>query len=167
MEEYELKNIKGIIIFLVILAAFYGIYKKFVEDKSTNTKEEKAQVVNNYNRFYTVSSCVTKYLNTVSSDNTQNIVTLIDESYKKKNKINEDNVYDYIEKLDVVYDFLPKKMYYNEINKYLTKYYVYGKIKKSLINGNSNNSDYYIIVILDSQNMTFAIEPYDGTMFKD
>ena len=67
MEEYELKNIKGIIIFLVILAAFYGIYKIFVEDKSTNTKEEKAQVVNNYNRFYTVSSCVTKYLNTVSS----------------------------------------------------------------------------------------------------
>ena len=156
MEEYELKNIKGIIIFLVILAAFYGIYKIFVEDKSTNTKEEKAQVVNNYNRFYTVSS-----------NNTQNIVTLIDESYKKKNKINEDNVYDYIEKLDGVYDFLPKKMYYKEINKYLTKYYVYGKIKKSLINGNSNSSDYYIIVILDSQNMTFAIEPYDGTMFKD
>ena len=58
-------------------------------------------------------------------------------------------------------------MYYNEINKYLTKYYVYGKIKKSLINGNSNSSDYYIIVILDSQNMTFAVEPYDGTMFKD
>ena len=26
--------------------------------------------------------------------------------------------------------------------------------------------DYYIIVILDESTMTFAIEPYDGSMFK-
>lgn len=167
MEEYELKNAKGIILLIILLAAFYGIYKIFIEDKSTNTNNEKVSVVNDYNRFYTVSSCVNKYLITMSSNNTNNIITLLDEQYKKENKINENNVFEHIEKLDGVYEFSPKKMYYSEINKYLTKYYIYGKIKKVQINDSSDSSDYYIIVVLDSQNMTFAIEPYNGSIFKN
>ena len=54
-----------------------------------------------------------------------------------------------------------------ETNNYITKYYIYGTIEKSTINQSDEAKDYYIIVYLDSQNMTFAVEPYDGEIFND
>ena len=73
----------------------------------------------------------------------------------------------YINKVDDVYSFSPRKMYYKETNNYITKYYIYGTIEKSTINQSDEAKDYYIIVYLDSQNMTFAVEPYDGEIFND
>ena len=66
MEDYQIKNIRGIIITVIVLAALYGIYMLFF-NKSKDETDNKIDVVlvNDYNRFYTVSSCVTKYLNTL------------------------------------------------------------------------------------------------------
>ena len=168
MEDYQIKNIRGIIITVIVLAALYGIYTLFF-NKPKDETDNKIDVVlvNDYNRFYTVSSCVTKYLNTLSSNNVENILTILDKNYKEKNNITEDNIYNYINKVDDVYSFSPRKMYYKETNNYITKYYIYGTIEKSTINQSDEEKDYYIIVHLHSQNMTFAVEPYDGEIFND
>ena len=57
-------------------------------------------------------------------------------------------------------------MYQQRLNQTIYKYYVYGTIEKDSLNTSSAKEDYYIIVILDESTMTFAIEPYDGSMFK-
>ena len=153
MEDYQIKNMRGIIITVIVVAALYGIYTLFF-NKPKDETDNKIDVVlvNDYNRFYTVSSCVTKYLNTLSSNNVENILTILDKNYKEKNNITEDNIYNYINKVDDVYSFSPRKMYYKETNNYITKYYIYGTIEKSTINQSDEAKDYYIIVYLDSQN---------------
>lgn len=168
MEDYQIKNMRGIIITVIVVAALYGMYTLFFNKPKDETDNKMDVVlVNDYNRFYTVSSCVTKYLNTLSSNNVENILTILDKNYKEKNKVTEDNIYNYIDKVDDVYNFSPRKMYYKKVNNYITKYYIYGTIEKSTIDSSSDKKDYYIIVYLDSQNMTFAIEPYDGKIFND
>ena len=113
MEDYQIKNIRGIIITVIVLAALYGIYTLFFNKPKDETDNKMDVVlVNDYNRFYTVSSCVTKYLNTLSSNNVENILTILDKNYKEKNNITEDNIYNYINKVDDVYSFSPRKMYY-------------------------------------------------------
>lgn len=168
MEDYQIKNIRGIIITVIVLAALYGMYTLFFNKPKDETDNKMDVVlVNDYNRFYTVSSCVTKYLNTLSSNNVENILTILDKNYKEKNKVTEDNIYNYIDKVDDVYNFSPRKMYYKKSDNDVTKYYVYGTIEKSTINQSDEAKDYYIIVYLDSQNMTFSVEPYDGKIFND
>ena len=135
MEDYQIKNIRGIIITVIVLAALYGIYTLFF-NKPKDETDNKIDVVlvNDYNRFYTVSSCVTKYLNTLSSNNVENILTILDKNYKEKNNITEDNIYNYINKVDDVDSFSPRKMYYKETNNYVRKilrnYKIYKKLYK-------------------------------------
>ena len=135
MEDYQIKNIRGIIITVIVLAALYGIYTLFF-NKPKDETDNKIDVVlvNDYNRFYTVSSCVTKYLNTLSSNNVENILTILDKNYKEKNNITEDNIYNYINKVDDVYSFSPRKMYYKETNNYVRKILRNYKIYKELYN---------------------------------
>ena len=57
-------------------------------------------------------------------------------------------------------------MYTQRLSKTIDKYYVYGIIDQESMITASNPKDFYVIVILDRENLTFAIEPYDGSMFK-
>ena len=67
--------------------------------------------------------------------------------------------------LNDIYSFNPRKMYVQRLSKEVYKFYVYGwLVKESMIS--SEMSDYYIVVLLDRGNLTFAIEPYNGDLFK-
>ena len=67
--------------------------------------------------------------------------------------------------------FVSKKMYYQNINDNITKYYVYGVIEKNEFSeeysiDNSETKDAYFIVYLDSNNKTFSVEPSSLDIFK-
>ena len=57
-------------------------------------------------------------------------------------------------------------MFQQRISKDIYKYYVKGYIQEETMDLVPLKEDYYVIVILDEKNMTFEIEPYDGSMFK-
>lgn len=164
------KNLKLVIALIVIMAVLAGINQIFFKDKA-KVKEDKVNqdeilLVDDYNRFYTVSSCVSKYLNYLAANNTEKLLVLLSNEYKTENNITESNIYTFIPKITGNRNFSPKKMYQQRLNQTIYKYYVYGTIEKDSLNTSSSKEDYYIIVILDESTMTFAIEPYDGSMFK-
>lgn len=170
MEDSVDKNLKLVIALIVIMAVLAGINQIFFKDK-VKVKEDKVNpdeilLVDDYNRFYTVSSCVSKYLNYLTTNNIDNLLILLSNEYKTRNNITKDNIYNYIEKNTGNRTFSPKKMYQQRLNQTIYKYYVYGTIEKDSLNASNTKEDYYIIVILDESTMTFAIEPYDGSMFK-
>lgn len=165
MKEKILENKKNILIILgVIVAIILIIIRLFIG--SSNDRD--INIVKSSSRFYTVSNCVSRYINYLYSEDTDNILLILDSSYKKKNKINSDNLFDKIGKLDEFYDFEARKMYEEVVNEHLVKYYVYGYLNiNDIFNNESSSKDYYIIIYLDSKNSTYSVEPYDGKLFKN
>lgn len=163
------RNEKILAIVIVIAVLFLGVYKLFFE--KDNIVEEKIDtetisIVKDNSKFYTVSSCVSKYISYLSSGETDNLLILLSNNYKKENSINSSNIYNYISSFNGISTFTPKKMFQQRISKSIYKYYVSGYIQEETIDSTSIRQEYYIIVIMDEENMTFEIEPYDGSIFK-
>lgn len=162
MKNLIKKNKKMILIsLLIILIIIILLFKIFADNK----KDSKITIVTSSSKFYTVSSCVSRYLNYLYSEDVDNIVLLLDNSYKKKNNINTNNVFSNIDKLDFLYSFQARKMYEQKINDSITKYYVYGYLIKEDIDYNNDKKDYYIIIYLNSRDMLYSVTPYDGDIF--
>lgn len=164
MEEQVWTKKRTILItFFGILAIGLLIYNFFFTNKSENDIE----IVKSSSKFYTVSNCVYRYLTYVEAKNSDNILLLLDNKYKKDNSIDKNNVIDIIGSLDGNYSFEGRKMYEQRINDNTEKYYVYGYLRKEVMNPSlaEDPIEYYIIVTLDTKNQTFSITPYDGEIF--
>lgn len=168
MVNKEERNKKIFAIVLVFAVLVLGIYKLFFEKLNVEKEEidtETISIVRDNNRFYTVSSCVSKYLNYLSINDTDNLLILLSEDFKTKNSINSENIYSYISTLDGTKSFSARKMYEQRVSENVYKYYVFGYIEEESMDYVSDKQIYYLIVLLDEENMVFAIEPYDGSIF--
>lgn len=168
MNDKAERNKKILMLVIIISVIFVGVYELFfrkekIEEEKIDT--ETISVVQDNSKFYTVSSCVTKYLNYLSSGETDKLIILLSEEYKKDNSINSSNLYEFIGKFSGLNTFSPKKMFVQRLSENVYKYYVKGFIQEESIDAIGLNNDFYIVVILDEKNMTFAIEPYDGSLF--
>ena len=163
MDKKEQRNQVILAIVLVIAVIGLGIYKYLNKNtKEIQEDDNKISIVKDSSRFYTVSSCVDKFFSTISSDNDENILILLSDNYKKDNNININNVNKFREKS--LYTFNPRRMYVEKIGTGLYKYYAYG-YKQRISTGFEEKIDYYVIVIMDETNMTFAVEPSDSESF--
>lgn len=162
MKEKLLSDKRNIFIIIFgIIAIVLVIYQLI----SNNDKKNDYEIVTSSSKFYTVSNCVDRYLNYLSSEDVDNLLILIDNSYKKKYNVNKNNFFDKVDKLDSIYSFVAKKMYQEKINKNITKYYVKGYLLKEDLNVSNEKIDYYLVVLLDTKNSTYSIIPYDGEIF--
>ena len=159
---------KIVALFLVVAVLILCIYKLFFEKGIENEKIDTTtiSVLEDNNRFFTVSSCASKYINYLSIKDTDNLLILLSNEYKQKESINSDNIYESIGEINGTNTFVGKKIFEQRLSKNVYKYYVYGTIQEELMDSISPKSNYYLIAILDEENMTFSIEPYDGEMFK-
>ena len=169
MNDKAERNKKILAIVIVIAVLFLGIYKIFfekniIEEEKIDTKT--ISVLKENSRFFTVSSCVSKYISFLSDKDTESLLVLISNEYKEKNSINSSNLYNFLGTMDFNSTFTAKKMFQQRLSSSIYKYYVSGYIEKDVMNTVSPKQSYYLIVILDESNMTFAVEPYDGSMFK-
>ena len=146
----------GILAIIVLLISFFG----------ESNVDNKIKIVKSSSKFYTVSSCVNRYLSYLYAEDVDNLLILLDNNYKKKNDINSNNFFDKISKLDNNYSFEARKMYEQVINDNVTKYYVKGYLIKEGINSYYNDKkDFYLIVNLDTKNSTYSVIPYEGDIF--
>ena len=169
MKNKEDRNKMILTIVLVVAVVAIGIYKIFFDKKNIDGETidtEKISIVKNQNDFYTVSSCVSKYINYLTVKDKEKILILLSDEYKKSNKVDESNLENYVKYLDNIYSFNSRKMYVQRTGKTTYKFYVYGLLQEESMFAKTKPEDYYLIVILDRSNLTFAIEPYNGSMFK-
>lgn len=71
----------GILAIILLIIHFIG----------GNKDDNKINIVKSSSKFYTVSGCVNRYLNYLYSEDVDNLMLLIDKSYKNKNNINSKN----------------------------------------------------------------------------
>lgn len=162
------KNIIAII--LVIVTILVLLISNLLKEEPQKEKKE-IKIVTNYSNFYTVSSCLDRTLNYLSKKDKDSVYYVLNDNYIKTEKITKENVLDVFADVLENSTFVSEKMYYEEINDKLTKYYVEGHIEvdriyddeEFVINSESSN---YFIVYLDSENEIFSVEPYSGEIFK-
>lgn len=164
MEDRNLTKSQKFIFSLLALFAIVLIGFKFFNH---NKQDNKLNIVTSSSNFYTVSSCVNRYLNYIYQQDNNSILDVLSDNYISKNNINKNNVIDKIGKLDKKYGFEARKMYEQEVNDNVKKYYVKGFLVEESLSDNYQieKVNYYLIVYLDSKNSTYSIEPYDGKVF--
>lgn len=163
-DNYILLIIICVILVCILILLFLNSNGK---EETALYEEPKYMLVSDYSDFYTVRSCVYKYITYLGSNKVDDLINILDEEYVSNNNIDSNNVYNYVNKLSGNYSFKAKKMYYQVDNKNIDKYYVYGYLIEETIDGIGNKQDYYLIVNLDSKNKLFSVVPYDGKLFKE
>ncbi len=157
-------------IILVIITIIVVIVSFIFNKSDKEVVDNKPTIVTNYSNFYTVNSCLYRVITYLSAKDTDSLMLVIDDDYKKENKVTKDSITDLFPSVEGDSTFVSKKMYYQQLNNNITKYYVYGIIEKNEFfedysTNNSNNIETYFIVYLDSTSKTFSIEPYSGDLF--
>lgn len=144
-----------------------------VESNSENVAEEEndsnLNIVNDRDTFYTVAECVENYLNYCVDKDANIIYNLLDEEYKEKFDINEENVLSKVETYDTYKVFRPKKIYQMEQDKRVTRYFVYGTMRdetnvRDISITERQETDIYMSVKLNYRNSTYFIM-LDGYMY--
>lgn len=164
MEKGKLEKILLIVlVFLILVLVLLMIFKN--DKKATFSKEIK--IVTDASDFYTVSSCVSKYVNYLYNQDVDNLLVLLNQEYVKENNIDSSNIFTYINSITSYQQFRAKKMFYQQVDENVYKYYIYGILEEEYIDSTGKYmGDLYVIVYLNEEGMTFSIEPYDGEMFK-
>lgn len=127
-------------------------------------KEYKIAVeyVNNPIMFFTVESCVNKYVTFLSSGDSEAVYNIMDKKYIKENNITINNALANNINLNGIYSFSSKAMLEDINEKY--KYYVRGYLIKEEMDvsfENSEKKEYELIVKLDVENNTYSIIPVE------
>ena len=183
-----MKIIKSIIIVIcIILAGVVAIIvingkqaNKPIENNINHSTESKIQDTKvNYEKvksatsFFTVQSCINKYLSYINANDNESVFKILDEEYLLKNKITKQNVFENIKRYDNgAITFQADKMYMEQIDDDNIKYYVHGIVKNSFIEELSDkiiiDDNFQIIVKLNFENMVYSVMPLEnGGMFNE
>lgn len=168
MNKIEKRNIIILFIIAIVLISGIIIYETFF-NKSIKEESADINILKDNSRFYTVSSCVNRYLTYLTNNDVNNLILLVDENYKKKKNITKNNILEYLPEMDKKYSFSAKKMYEQKLNDDYIRYYVYGILMEDVFSEEDsikNSKDFYTIVTINSEDYTYSITPYDGKIFK-
>lgn len=121
------------------------------------TNNISAIEVTNKSMYFSVESCINKYVEAISSKNSQAIFGMLDKKYKEKNKIDINNVLDFVIKEQNLKElnFDTEKMLVEGDKQDIQKYYVQGNIK----NKEGYREENYFTVTVDIKAMVFSIFP--------
>jgi len=172
MEENNNKNtliLGGVLVILVIFGFLLYNFRSKPNVTETNKKaDDRYILLDDYSRFFTVNSCVYKYIQYLQEEDFDNLLKVLDEKYINKNGINKSNIYNFLPNLsDSYYNFVSKKIYYKKISNSYISYYVYGYIIEDVMDSYGEKTYYEYVVNLDTKNETFNISSYDGDLFRE
>ena len=163
----NLEKNEKILLFLLFIGLLVVFVSKIVSFYTSKENiDNSIKIVTDQNRFFEVSACVNKFITYSQTDDTNKIISILNDNYIKENNITEDNVFDYLKHFNPNDVFTARKMFYQQIDKSIYKYYVYGRYREELLYSYGEEQNYYLIVYLYTDNMTFSIEPYNGELFE-
>ena len=159
--KIKLRDIILFMVFVFILSIFFILFRHNEKNDFSNVK-----AVTDSTQYYDVSSIVNKVVHNSNKDSNL-LIYLIEDSYKRKKNINKKNIFKYIKELDKDLSFSGDKMYYEKTNENISKYYVSGSLQSLSMDNNEIIDDYYVIILIDNNNKTFSVIPDDGKIFME
>lgn len=137
-------------------------------EEKENIEVNKVRLLNDYSRFFTVESSLYKFINYIQMKDTESLLKILDDEYEKSNNVTALNVLEFLGYLNGSYTFKAKKIYYENIDENVTKYYVYGIVLEDIMDKYVKDGiDKYYEVTFDTSNKTYSVAPYFGDIFKE
>lgn len=163
------KQTRLAIILVIVTILVVGI-TFIINKKEVAETQNKINIVTNYSNFYTVNSCLYRTITYLSTNDKESTLLILSDEYKKQNNINQDNVLSIFPIIGENFTFSSKKMYYQNLDNGIVKYYVYGTAVENEILDDElitevKGIDLYFIVYIDTNSNIFSVEPYDGEIF--
>ncbi len=166
-----------LIILLIITLTLYVISKINSKNNEFNYSNDSALVEenieieennepliyeNNNNRYFTLISIITRFLDAAQYGETEALVGMLDSNYVSENKINKDNVLDIfgiamLESESEYYKYNAKDIYTSDLGT-VTIHFVYGTYYNI---ADMEDKELNLMIALDSINQTFYIYGYD------
>ena len=122
------------------------------------SNSDKLTHVNEYNSFFSTSSYINKYINYTSNENKEAILSLLDNNYIVNNNINEDNLFEKVDKYPIGSSISVNNMEYVKVKENYI-YYVDGTIFESAFNDRSEIGKLKCIIQIDFNNLSVSIYP--------
>lgn len=127
-------------------------------NNSTTISAPKLENVTSRENFYTVKSCVEKYINYIVNGDNKSVYNLLDGAYINQKNIKENSIFEIIEKINENQIFSPNKMMCAKtVDREI--YTVYGNIREDKLNERANEIEFNVTVVLNRYNKTFSIIP--------
>lgn len=162
----------------------YYIDNEIISGDIYNYQDIQVETLEDKTSFYTVSQCISNYLDIINLENTlyygtddngnytrviddetisKRILDVLDNNYISQNNITTNNIKQFIDINNKRQLFTPLKMNIlpGKVNE---KYAVYGFTEDLQYN---YIKEYYFIVTLDIQNYTYMIQPLDSKSYKN
>ena len=128
-----MKDKSKLLTILLVIVTIIVVAVNYIYNNSKKEEENKdIKIVTNYSNFYTVNSCLYRVINYIYLGDEDSLLKLVSDEYKKNNKITKENVLNLFPKINNDSTFDSRKMYYEQINNNVMKFYVYGHIKDNL-----------------------------------
>lgn len=153
-------------ILIIILNNTKNNQLKELQQSTTNIEEniKPKQKVKDVNWFYTVNTCVDRYLTYLSEKNTDSLMKVLDKNYISYEGITEQNLWNKIESPEFLQILSVQAMYEGEMKGNIKTYYVSGTVRDDIMDMQTEEKPFYVTVKLDTVNQTFSIMP-EGYMF--
>ena len=140
---------------------------EIIETNEDIQLDEIKEPVKNATSYFTVQSCVNKYLGYIVEKNADALYSILDNSYIEKNNIDANNVLDKVEKYDESITFKAESMGMEQLDDNNIKYYAEGIIRRDAMVENYEdeknqeivNDNFKIVVILNTEKKIFSIIP--------
>jgi len=173
-----LKNLRKILILLITLLIILVVFivikkhkKNYTENYNENqnmlgsyeTEQITIKKVDNPRMYFTVKSCVEKYIDYLSDKNFSIIYKLLDHEYIQKHSITEANVKDYVEEVYEMSSLEIDEMYVEKIDDNNEIYYI-NAILREIIDGEEiqygENKNCALTIKINHSTMTFTVIPF-------
>ena len=151
-----------IVLCLVILIAVS--IKREDKELIENITAKNSKMLIDRNRYYTVKNAITKYYSFVNMKDYDAVLKILDENYKSKNNITEENIDEFITN-DIQVSYHSKVMCLKSAKKGIYTFVTEG----SEISANKGEfiKDQYYQVKLDGNSSLFSILPIDKTIYDE
>ncbi len=163
MDKTSFKIFLVVIIFSLLI--FGGLFAFSLYKNSLEEEKIEVEYVTNANIFFTVESCVNKYIGLIVAKDSTSLYNVIDDKYKEDNGITINNVLANNIKLSGNYSFTAQQMLQDKKEKYT--YYVKGDLIEELDEFTSEKIEYGLIVKLNVDNNTYSVIPSEVEVYFD
>ena len=150
-------NIKNLLIVLLLLITvltiwIFNISNKKEENNNINIIEEnntiaQYQKVTNPHMYFTVKSCVEKYLYYVQQKDADSITKILDYQYIKDFNISKENVFNHVEEILNPVVVTIEEMYVLEKNENEHEYYLRGILQEEQMDGLSQEKTDFTLTV--------------------
>lgn len=132
-------------------------YINTLENPASLVNGKKPELVKLENIYFNAKNSIDKYFSYVQEKNAEAIINVLDQEYKDKNGLNNNNILSSKILTNTKQNYIIEDMYSLEGEKY-TIFYVKLKINNELI---------YLIINIDFSNRTFSIIPSEQKEYED